>query len=280
MKYSRFKLGLFLSLTLVTLLSSQSTTRAQEAPTVPIFMNRELNSNEFAAWGINSVATFATHGVASGDVTSTSAIVWTRTNQASQVNVEFSTDPDLTTDAFAGSANATAANDFTAQVKLAGLNPGTRYYYRVSFPKGTVSPTGTFMTAPDSSVAQPVSLIWAGDLGGQGYCRQVGRAYDVYAAMLKLSPGFFIANGDMIYADGDCPAAGPDGPGGWENIPGRFPSIADPSVDWTNTNLVNAIYRHHWRYNRNGPHVQEFHQNIPMYAQWDDHDVIADFGGE
>ena len=45
MKYSRFKLGLFLSLTLVTLLSSQSTTRAQEAPTVPVFMNRELNSN-------------------------------------------------------------------------------------------------------------------------------------------------------------------------------------------------------------------------------------------
>ena len=107
--------------------------------------------------------------------------------------MEFSTDPDLTTAAVAGSANATAANDFTAQVKLDGLNPCTRYYYRVSFPKGTMSQTGTFMTAPDSSTAQPVSLIWAGDLGCHSYCRQMGRGYDVYAAMLELSPDFFIA---------------------------------------------------------------------------------------
>jgi phosphodiesterase/alkaline phosphatase D-like protein/glycerophosphoryl diester phosphodiesterase len=233
-----------------------------------------------SALGFDSAATFATHGVASGDVTSSSAVVWTRTNQASQVNVEFSTDPNLTTDALAGSANATAANDFTTQVKLDGLNPSTRYYYRVSFSKGTMSQTGTFITAPDSSTAQPVSLIWAGDLGGHSYCRQMGRGYDIYSAMLELSPDFFIANGDMIYADGACPAEGPDGPGGWENIPGSFSSIADSSVDWMHTDLVNVIYRDHWRYNRNDPHVQEFHKNIPMYVQWDDHDVIDDFGAE
>jgi phosphodiesterase/alkaline phosphatase D-like protein/glycerophosphoryl diester phosphodiesterase len=233
-----------------------------------------------SALGFDSAVTFATHGVASGDVTSSSAIVWTRTNQESQANVEFSTDPDLTTDAFAGSANATAANDFTAQVKLDGLNPGTRYYYRVSFPKGTMSQIGTFMTAPDSSIAQTVSLIWAGDLGNQNYCRQMGKGYDIYTAMLELSPDFFIANGDMIYADATCSAEGPDGPGGWENIPDNFPSIADSSVDWMDTDSVNGVYRDHWRYNRNDPHVQEFHKNIPMYVQWDDHDVIDDFGAE
>jgi glycerophosphoryl diester phosphodiesterase len=233
-----------------------------------------------AALGFDSAVTFATHGIASGDVTSSSAIVWTRTNQESQVSVEFSTDPDFATAESAGPADATAANDFTAQVKLDDLSPSTRYYYRVSSPKGIVSPTGTFMTAPDSSAAQPVSLIWGGDLGGQSHCRQIGRGYDVYASMLELSPDFFIANGDMIYADGACPAEGPDGPGGWENIPGSFPSIADPSVDWTDTDLVNEIYRDHWRYNRNDPHVQEFYQSIPMYAQWDDHEVINDFGAE
>jgi phosphodiesterase/alkaline phosphatase D-like protein/glycerophosphoryl diester phosphodiesterase len=233
-----------------------------------------------SALGFDSAVTFATHGVASGDVTSSSAIVWTRTNQASQVNVEFGTDPNLTTDVLAGSVNATAANDFTARVKLDGLNPGTRYYYRVSFPKGTMGQIGTFMTAPDSSTAQPVSLIWAGDLGGHSYCREMGRGYDIYAAMLELSPDFFIANGDMIYADDTCPAEGPDGPGGWENIPGSSPSIADSPVDWMDTDLVNGVYQDHWRYNRNDPHVQEFHKNIPMYVQWDDHDVISDFGAE
>ena len=233
-----------------------------------------------AALGFDSAVTFATHGVASGDVTSNSAIIWTRTNQESQVSVEFSTDPDFDTAEAAGPTNATAANDFTAQVKVDGLNPSTRYYYRISFPKGVVSLTGTFTTAPDASAPQTVSLIWGGDLGGQSYCRQIGRGYDTYASMLELSPDFFIANGDMIYADGACPAEGPDGPGGWENIPGSFPSIADSSVNWTDPDLVNDIYRDHWRYNRNDPHVQEFHQNIPMYAQWDDHEVINDFGAE
>jgi alkaline phosphatase D len=161
------------------------------------------------------------------------------------VSVEFSTDPALDTAESARPPNATTANDFTAQVKLDDLSPSTRYYYRISFPKGVVSLTGTFRTAPDSSAPQPVSLIWGGDLGGQSYCRQIGRGYDIYASMVELSPDFFIANGDMIYADGACPAEGPDGPGGWENIPGNFPSIADSSVDWTDIDLVNDVYLDH-----------------------------------
>ena len=197
-----------------------------------------------AALGFDSAVTFATHGIASGDVTSRSAIVWTRTNHKSQVSVEFSTDPDFDTAESAGPANATAANDFTAQVKLDDLSPSTSYYYRISFPKGVVSLTGTFTTAPDASAPQTVSLIWGGDLGGQSYCRQIGRGYDIYASMLEPSPDFFITNGDMIYADGACPAERPDSLGGWENILGSFPSTADSSVDWTDIDLVGVLPEH------------------------------------
>jgi alkaline phosphatase D len=98
-----------------------------------------------------------------------------------------------------------------------------------------------------------------------------------FPSILELSPDFFITNGDMIYADGACPAERPDSPGGWESILGSFPSIADSSVNWTDIDLVNDVYLDLWRYNRNGPHVQEFYQNIPMYAQWDDHEVINNF---
>jgi phosphodiesterase/alkaline phosphatase D-like protein/glycerophosphoryl diester phosphodiesterase len=231
------------------------------------------------ALGFDTV-TFATHGVASGDVTSTSAVVWTRANEETLVNVEFSLSPDFDSVQSGESADAAAGTEFTAQVKLEGLNPGTRYYYRVSFPDGIIAPTGTFMTAPDPAEPKLASLIWGGDLGGQQYCRQVGRGYDIYATMLDLSPDFFIANGDMIYADGACPAEGPDGDGGWENIPGSFPGISEPAVDWTDAAGVTQVYRDHWRYNKNDPHVQEFHKNIPMYVQWDDHEVINDFGAE
>jgi phosphodiesterase/alkaline phosphatase D-like protein len=55
----------------------------------------------------------ATHSIASGDVTSSSAIVWTHTNQESQMSAQFSIDPNFDTAESVGSANATADNDFT-----------------------------------------------------------------------------------------------------------------------------------------------------------------------
>ena len=108
----------------------------------------------------------------------------------------------------------------------------------------------------------------------------MGRGYDIYSTMLDLSPDFFIGNGDMIYADGACPAEGPEDDDGWENIPGNFPSISDPAVDWTDAAGMTQVYRDHWRYNKDDPHVQELHQNVPIYAQWDDHEVVNDFGAQ
>src|SRR5918992_5554935 len=49
MKRNQFKLGLFLTLTLATLLSSQSTTRALEGPSGSMSPNHELNPNQLSA---------------------------------------------------------------------------------------------------------------------------------------------------------------------------------------------------------------------------------------
>ncbi len=94
--------------------------------------------------------------------------------------------------------------------------------------------------------------------------------------MRALDADFFVANGDMIYADSVCPARGPLP--GWENVPGEFLSIADPAVDWNETDTVEEIYAAHWRYNRADPGFQAFLRSTPMYIQWDDHEVINDFG--
>ena len=228
-----------------------------------------------------------THGVASGDVTASSAVVWARASARAQMHVEVAEDPGFARVKSTRSAAATEATDFTAQIVLSGLSAETRYWYRVWFAGAggagrsdvSSSAVGTFKTAPDAGASRGISFIVGADVGGQRYCRNAADGgYRIFAAMTALAPDFFVANGDMIYADGDCPAEGPDGPGPWVNIPGDFPSIADPSVDWTNTGQVREVYLRHYRYNRADPFYQTFLSRTPIIGQWDDHEVINDFG--
>ena len=220
------------------------------------------------------------HGVASGDVRPKSAVIWARSNGASRLRVAYDTDIHFSEPRSRG-VDTVRRDDFTGRVHIGGLEPNTVYYYRVHSRSGEGrdrSPVGAFRTAPDGADAEPVSFVVGGDLAGQRYCRKAGEGYRIFSTMQGLAPTFFVANGDMIYADGDCPAEGPDGPGGWENIPGDFPSIADPAVDWTDVPVIEEVYNDHWRYNRADPDLQRFLQSTSMYSQWDDHEVINDFG--
>src|SRR6476659_3994509 len=88
-----------------------------------------------------------THGVASGDVTSKSAVLWTRTDQDTQVNVEVSKLPHFKKLDFQNVVHSTADSDFTAKFLAEGLKPDTLYYYR--FKAGQItSEIGIFKTAP------------------------------------------------------------------------------------------------------------------------------------
>ncbi len=213
-----------------------------------------------------------THGVASGDVTATSAVLWARSSAAGEITFTIDDDPELATPRRFQAASE-AANDFTARVTVGGLEPATTYHYRASL--GPDVDAGSFTTAAGAAGGAPVRFIVGGDVGGQGYCRHALRGYGIFRAMAALEPDFFIANGDMIYADDPCPAAGPDG---WPNVPGDFPSVDDPSVDWKDRAQLREVYLAHWRYNRADPHQQDFLRRVPVYAQWDDHEVINDFG--
>ena len=242
----------------------------------------------------NSNNLFITHGVASGDVTEHSAVIWSRTNKQAQMHVEYDADLNFSQPKSAKTALANQTTDFTTHAKLEGLSPNTLYYYRVWFSslsssenknRSVVSDAmiGSFRTPPDSLSVDDtdnpiISFIFAADLGGQLYCRQIDKGYSIFSKMKELSPDFFIANGDMIYAGDKCPADGPDGPSGWQNIPGNFSGIVDADVNWTNIEQVIDVYSKHWQYNRADYHLQSFLQNTSMYSQWDDHEVINDFG--
>jgi alkaline phosphatase D len=267
---------------------------------------------ETSAQQIDTTTFEITHGIASGDVTDHSAIIWSRVNdQSAQMNVEFDTDANFT-NPLRKTTQANSTTDFTAHAKLDGLRPDTQYYYRVWFTgsdiehnNNTISSNnssttsdigeqveiGTFKTAPSRNMTanrSDINFVWSADLGGQNYCRNAnGGGYSIFKSMQSLNPDFFIANGDMIYADGACSAEGPTFLNNtnnqtitWTNIPGDFKSLADPSVDWNNISEVRSIFLEHWKYNRNDTYFKEFLSNVSMYSQWDDHEIINDFGSK
>jgi alkaline phosphatase D len=273
---------IIVTLSLVVLSSNNGISLLANHPAITVFAAPENTNNSLVI----------THGVASGDVKNDSAVVWSRSNRESQMHVEYDTNSNFShqrsTEAVTLSNQIT---DYTAHAKLKGLNPDTLYYYRIWFSKPPSSQEnindplisntliGSFRTPPEpsSSIIRPISFIFAADLGGQKHCRQaINGGYPIFEKMKGLSPDFFVANGDMIYAADKCPVEGPSD--NWKNIPGNFSGIADPDVNWTDTKQVRDTYLKHWQYNRADPHFYGFLQNTAMYSQWDDHEVINDFG--
>ena len=214
-----------------------------------------------------------THGVATGDVTDHSAVVWARADGPAELVVEVDEGLEFR-------AENSAASDFTAQVALQGLRPRTDYSYRAHFlgSSGARSSEveGRFRTAPAAEESvDAIRFIVGGDLGGHGYCRQTEEGYEIFETMGALSPDFFVANGDMIYADEECLAEGAEGR---QNVPGDFPRVSAAEVDWSDRTALQEILWKHWRYHRGDAPFQRFLARIPMYVQWDDHEVINDFG--
>jgi alkaline phosphatase D len=263
------------TISLLVLNSNNGISLLLNHPAISVFANSESTNNTLVV----------TYGIASGDVTNDSAVVWSRSNQEAQMHVEYDTNSNFSQPKSMNAATLTnQTTDYTAYVKLERLSPDMLYYYRVWFSNksdslnsGTL--TGSFRTAPDPSFSstKPLSFIFAADLGGQKHCRQADNGgYSIFEKMKELSPAFFIANGDMIYAADKCPVKGPSDD--WKNIPGNFSGIADPDVNWNNTEQVRDTYLKHWQYNRADPYLQGFLQDTSMYTQWDDHEVINDFG--
>ena len=98
------------------------------------------------------------YGVASGDMTGESVVLWTRTPGPATVIPELSVTPGFEQTRALSPAMSTENTDFTVKVVASGLQPGTKYYYR--FRDGReVSPVGSFRTPyePDQFTVQQVT---------------------------------------------------------------------------------------------------------------------------
>jgi alkaline phosphatase D len=212
-------------------------------------------------------------GIQSGDVDADSAVVWARTDRPARMRVELSTAESFKTMIGASAADALPDRDFTAKLSLDNLPAGQDIFYRVRFEdiaSGAAGETrvGYFRTAPRAR--RSVSFVWSGDTAGQGWGIDVSRGgYRSYRTMLQNRPDFFIHSGDHIYADCTI-AAAQELPNGeiWRNLVTEEKSAVAHSLDQ---------FRGNYRYNWLDENFRAFHAEVPMIAQWDDHEVTNDW---
>lgn len=208
-----------------------------------------------------------THGIAVGDVGPDSAIIWSRTDRDAVMHVWLR--PSQGGVILHQQVAVAPSHDFTGRVVFRNLRPETDYQYLVRF-GGDASPprkepvAGSFRTAPSPTKARSVRFAWGADLGGQNACRDVNEGFPMLSVLLRARWDFFLALGDMIYADQSC-----DAHGRFNND--QIPSDVGPAAS------LPAFWAH-WRYTRDDPGLRDFLGRTPYFAVWDDHEVADNAG--
>ncbi len=144
-----------------------------------------------------------------------------------------------------------AADDFTAQWKLDGLKPGTRYTAvlearGIDGDQATAVVRGGFETAPAADAAEPVRFCFT-------TCHDFIRRDDgmnghrIYPSMSKLNPQFIVHAGDIEYYDKPDPWA-----------------------------MTIPLMRFKWGRIFSLPNNREFYSRTSSYFLKDDHDTLKD----
>ncbi|MCA0929784.1 alkaline phosphatase D family protein [Ruegeria profundi] len=216
-----------------------------------------------------------THGVQSGDVDTTTGMIWTRTDRPARVMMEVSATESFADARKLAPIDAIPNRDFAVKRLIEGLPSGQDIFYR--FVAADLSEinvlsepiTGQFRTAPTSR--RNIRFVWSGDTAGQGWGID-DDGMRTYATMLQHRPDFFIHSGDTIYADN----------------PMQDEVEKDGQLIWKNTTLIEEKrkvaetlpeFRAQWKYNMMDQHVRAMNAVCPTFFQWDDHEVVNNWSG-
>lgn len=194
------------------------------------------------------------HGVASGDPWPDSVLLWTRVsvaNESASGRWEVFDSPALDTLVAQGEFETAASGDHTVKVEVTDLAPDSTYYYRFHC-DGQTSPIGRTRTAPDGATPRMRLLVFscAAYSAGQFLAYRAGAERLDVAAVLHL--------GDYIYEHGN----------------GEFGSFRDYDPPYEILTL--SDYRRRYAHYRLDPDLQALHQQHPMLAIWDDHEIAND----
>jgi phosphodiesterase/alkaline phosphatase D-like protein len=191
-----------------------------------------------------------TYGVAAGDVTSKSAILWTRADTSGRVVLRLMRGRRVVQ---RHNATANAANDDTVRVTVRHLRPGKRYTYQFAMGPAT-SAAGSFESAPRRGRRATIRFSFSGDADGSaapGASRPFFNEFQAYARMAAERNDFNINLGDTIYSDSEI---------------GRIPPALSVADKWAR-----------YRTNLALPNLPALRAQAGLYSQWDDHEFINDF---
>ncbi len=189
------------------------------------------------------------YGVAAGEITSTSAILWTRAPFRGRVCLLFKPRAIPSSCIW---QQARTENDLIIQVGIGGLQPGTRYTY--FFRQGArESAAGSFITAPPPTASATIRFAVSGDAdatpgasGKPGFNR-----FQTYARMAAERNDFNINLGDTIYSDSEV---------------GGAPVARTVPQKWEKYKLGLAL-----------PALRALRAATGLYSHWDDHEFVNDF---
>ncbi len=207
--------------------------------------------------------TFA-DGVMSGDPGPTAITFWTRLDanprDKLRVELEIARDPGFRRTVFRRLVPTRRSRDHTVKVRVGGLKPDRRYYYRFST-KTAHSDVGRTQTAPAPGSRRPIRV-------GYFACQDYSSGYfGAYQALLALDPDVVICGGDYIYDR----VYAESGYGGVreDRIGANGDSVARTVED----------YRLKYRQARSDVDLRELQRLVPLVAQWDDHEVTDNYVG-
>jgi alkaline phosphatase D len=208
-------------------------------------------------------------GLASGDPTSDSVILWTRVAPKSPGDVSVSyavaTDDGFEHVVAEGPVTAKGAADNTVRLKVTKLSPfKTYYYYFVA--NGVRSDVGRTKTAPSADQDVPISFAFAA-------CQDfVGRYYHAWKALADDDAvDFVVFLGDYIYeTDGNPSFMTPT-----EDRSITLPDGTDLGASGKAAKTL-ADYRSLYQQYRSDPDLKRVHALFPFVTIWDDHEFGDD----
>lgn len=233
-------------------------------------------------------------GVASGDPTSDSVILWTRRPPAGgasarELSVEVAEDAGFRRIVARGHSRLDAATDWTCRFLAGGLRPAREYFYRFTDEQGQGSRVGRTLTAPAEDDGRPVRFSFVS-------CQDPTQgALNAWRKMIfedeRRPPeermGFVLHLGDFIYEIVFYPEDSPGGRSRGRRLRDliRYPNGEKVGAFHLPTNLED--YRTAYRAYLTDPDLQDARARWPFVAMWDNHEFSWQgwqsqqvFGGE
>jgi phosphodiesterase/alkaline phosphatase D-like protein len=196
-------------------------------------------------------------GVASGDVTARSAILWAKANKGGTYGLEVANKRGFERGVVAAfRLKAKAGKDFTLQQKVKRLKPGRRYRYRFTGRNGRRSDTGSFVTAPGPRQNATVEFAWTGDTDfspAPGQTSSFWNSGQIFRRIRAERNDFNVHLGDTMYSDSEVPGA-------------LQPIALTVEQKWAK-----------YRTNLSNPRLARLRGAAAFYSHWDDHEFVNDF---